>query len=360
MIDPHTYSAPTMKILVVQLGDIGDVVLSFPAIRALRHFFPNVEIVVAVRKKAADLVSIHPDITAVIPVEKQKTSFMEAFRRQTDFFSKLRQFRFDMAIDLRTGTRGAILCFLSGAKMRIGFKADDEPFWRNSVFNHLIKLKYTPGQYVADYYSSLLQRFGIPIHDRNPELKLDTDRLFNAKNFLDQKRIPDNRPIVAIQPFSLWGYKEWGVEKYARLIKRIVSVYDAGVLITGGPSESKKADTLLRLIDEPVYSLVGETSLAEYAGILKCCDLFIGGDSAGIHIAAAVGTPTVSIFGPSAPSSWAPRGKKHRVVFKNYPCVPCRRKGCQDTEKSRCLEELTVDEVFAPVVEQLDNTPRGD
>jgi hypothetical protein len=82
-----------------------------------------------------------------------------------------------------------------------------------------------------------------------------------------------------------------------------------------------------------------------FAAVLKSCGLFIGVDSAGMHIAAAVGTPTVSIFGPSSAASWAPRGSRHKVVHGNLPCIPCRQKGCEGTEQSRCLDELSVNEL---------------
>jgi heptosyltransferase-3 len=92
--------------------------------------------------------------------------------------------------------------------------------------------------------------------------------------------------------------------------------------------------------------------------VLKACALFIGVDSAGMHIAAAVGTPTVSIFGPSAPASWAPRGPEHLVVHRNLSCVPCRQKGCDGKEQSRCLDDLTVAEVMSAVATQIEKLPR--
>ncbi|RLB31511.1 MAG: hypothetical protein DRG87_02270, partial [Deltaproteobacteria bacterium] len=95
-----------------------------------------------------------------------------------------------------------------------------------------------------------------------------------------------------------------------------------------------------------VYNLAGKTTIGELAGVLKKCNLVIGIDSATIHIAAAVGTPTVSIYGPSAPVNWAPLGEQHLVIFKDLPCVPCRQKGCNHSGVSRCLQELEVGEVI--------------
>ena len=96
-----------------------------------------------------------------------------------------------------------------------------------------------------------------------------------------------------------------------------------------------------------------------FSAVLKSCKLFIGGDSAGIHIAAAVGTPTVSIFGPASPFAWAPRGKKHAIVYnKKLPCVPCDLKGCEGRGISRCLDELTFDDVKSVVKRQIDKIER--
>jgi heptosyltransferase-3 len=153
----------------------------------------------------------------------------------------------------------------------------------------------------------------------------------------------------------LWQYKEWGIEKYVELIHQIKSIHDFPIIITGSPDEKLRADRILRDSPLNVYNFAGKTSIGMFAALLKSCDLFIGVDSAGIHIAGAVGTPTVSIFGPSSPASWAPKGKQHIVVSKDLFCVPCREKGCQGKEVSRCLEELTPKEVMLGVKYQFDN-----
>ena len=173
-------------------------------------------------------------------------------------------------------------------------------------------------------------------------------RLFGAE------KIPVNRPIIAVQPFSLWQYKEWGSDNYSELIRRITSRYELPVILTGSPDEAARASSLASECGPNVYNLAGKTSIGTLAAVLKASALFIGVDSAGMHIAAAVGTPTVTIFGPSSPASWAPRGPHHTVVHRNLPCVPCRQKGCDGNEKSRCLEELTVAEVMAAVDAQIE------
>ncbi len=336
------------KILLIQLGDIGDVVLTTPAIKALRQHFPQANIIVAVREKAKELIEDCSWVSGVISINKEKRRFSRKIAYQKDFFLCLRKYKFDMTIDMRTGTRGAILSFLSGANRRIGFYADNGELWRNRVFTHLILLGYTPGQYVAQYYSSLLHTLNIKTH-MNPLLEVSPEKRRKAAALFRNEKVPPDRPVIAIHPFSLWKYKEWGMDKYVQLMNWIGSEYKLPIIITGSPDERERAVTLKKMCGKHVYNFAGKTSIAMLGAVLDACGLFIGVDSAGMHIAGAVGTPTISIFGPSSPASWAPRGKQHTVVYKDLPCVPCRQKGCDNSEVSRCLDELSVKEVISAV-----------
>lgn len=340
--------------MLVQLGDIGDVVLSTPCIRALREAYPHARIIVAVWDKAAELLEDCPWLDQVIAVTKRSRSLWEELCFQIDFFRNLRSLHCDLAIDLRTGTRGAIMAFLSGASQRIGFYADDGKLWRNRIFTSLLHRDYAPGQHVVDYLLCLLEAFGIAIKDRTSELFVSDEKLAEMETLLAQEAVETGRMLVALQPFSLWQYKEWGKEKYIALIRWLIEDLNAAVLVTGSVGEQGRAEEIVRNCGKRCYNLAGQTSIAMYAALLKKCRLFIGVDSAGLHIAAAVGTPTVSLFGPSSPASWAPRGGQHLVVQKDFPCLPCRRKGCGDSEKSRCLDELTVGEVLTALSGQLD------
>lgn len=340
-------------ILLIQLGDIGDVVLTTPCIRALRTHFPQARLVVMVREKAAELLTDCPWIDEVISVRKAQGGIFGEIAGQLGFVRALRAHRFDLTFDLRTGTRGAILARLSGAPRRIGFFADNEAWWRNRLFTDLLYSNYTPDLHVKDHLLALLEAFGVTVQNRMPELIVSHAKLAEADQLL--AGIPmDSGPIVVVQPFSLWQYKELGREKYGAIIRWLVMKYRATVLITGGSAEYARAEEIKRDCNDGCSNLAGQTSLALYAALLKRCRLFIGVDSAGLHIAAAVGTPTVSIFGPSSPVSWAPQGESHRVVRKDFPCVPCRQKGCDGSGKSRCLDELTVEEILPMIAAQLD------
>ena len=341
------------NVLLIQLGDIGDVVLSFPSVRALHENFPQADIVVAVREKAVELMEGCRWASDVISINEEKRTWIEALRYQKRFFSHLRGFHFDLAIDMRTGERGAFLALLSGARQKIGFFAKDGKVWRNRVFTHLVIPESSPGQHMTQYYLGLLEAYDIKTEHIRPEHDIPDGKHQKAKALLKNGGIPSDRPVIAVQPFSLWKYKEWGADKYVQLISWLISEYKVSVIITGSLDERERADKIIKKCSRNTYNLAGKTSIGTLAAVFKACRLFIGVDSAGVHIAAAVGLPTVCIFGPSSYIDWAPRGAEHRVVHKDFPCVPCKNKGCEDSEVSRCLEELTFEEVKAVVKTQM-------
>ena len=343
------------NILLIQLGDIGDVVLSLPVIRVLHETFPESNVVVAVREKAKELIEECKWATDVISINEEKRTWIEELRYQKKFFSRLRRFHFDLAIDIKPGDRGAILAFLSGAPQRVSFFANDGKLWRNRVFTHLSIDEPIPGRHMAQYYLGLLEAYNIKTDQIWPEHDVPDDRYQKARALLKNEGVPSARPIIAVQPFSLWKYKEWGVDKYIQLIDWLISEYNVSIIITGSLDERERADEIIKKCQRNTYNLAGKTSIGTLAAVFKRCRLFIGVDSAGVHIAAAVGLPTVCIFGPSSYIDWAPRGKQHCAVRKDLPCVPCQDKGCQGSEISRCLEELTFEEVRAVVKTQTDS-----
>jgi lipopolysaccharide heptosyltransferase II len=350
-----TISKNIKNILLIQLGDIGDVVLSLPCLRALRENFPDARLIVAVREKARGLIDDCPWADGVISINQEKRPLLEELGYQKRFFTHLRRFHFDLSVNLRLEDRSAILSFLSGARQRISFYNREGRLWQNRLSTHLNLLDYEAGQYVADYYSSLPAAYNLRTRYPLPQLEVSVEKLKQAEALFAEEQVPPNQPIIALQPFSKWPYKELETSKYIELIHQITSKYGLPVCLVGSADERQRASAIARDCGPGgVYNLAGKTSMDLLPAVLKACALFIGVDSAGMHIAAAVGTPTVSIFGPSAPASWAPRGPEHLVVHRNLPCVPCRQKGCDGTERSRCLDELTVAEVMSAVAAQVE------
>lgn len=341
--------ASAADILIIQLGDIGDVVLTLPCIRALRETYPEARIHAAVWEKAAEIVVDSQWVDEVIRVHRESGPMRSRLSNYLSFLRDLRKRRIDLAIDLRTGTRGAILARLSGARRRVGFSSGDEAFWRDRLFTHLASPEQQPGDHIVDFNLSLLGAFGITTTHRWPVITPPAQRMAAVQQLLRLMGVSSDLPLVVVQPFSLWPYKEWPPHRYSKLVKTIVREHSVQVAITGSAGERERAAKLCADCGHGVFDLCGQTSIGEYAALLKHAALFIGVDSAGMHLAAAVKTPTVLIFGPSSDADWAPRGEIHRVVRAGLNCEPCFAKGCEGTGKSRCIEALEVAKVAAVV-----------
>ena len=334
------------RILLIQLGDIGDFVLTTPTMRTLRENCPSSEIFVLVREHVSELVDNCPWVDGLISVNKAKRKLRDELDHQRRFILQLRKKRFQLTIDLRTGTRGAIVSFLSGARARVGRYADNGGLWRNRLFTHLVRPVNELEQYSSLHSLNILEPLQLQIRDISPALEVAPEKRKLAREILSKEGVSLNKPIIVLHPFSRWSYKEWPIQNYIALINHVGSRYPVSFVLTGAHEDTDRAAEILRGGASGIHNLVGKSSLGELSGLLANCSLLIGIDSAAAHIAAAVGTPTVTIFGPSSPVCWAPRGEEHYIVVKDLPCVPCRQKGCNHSGVSRCLQELEVGEVI--------------
>ncbi len=342
------------NILLIQLGDIGDVVLTMPIIRAMKDNYPDNNLVVCVREKALDLIKDCPWVEGVLSVDNLKKSFKEKINYHWRFLRSIRKYKFDISIELRTGTRGAFITALSGAPCRIGRFTGDGLLWRNRLFTHLVVPKDELLHYEADNNLRLLSPFNLNLKRRIPRLNIPPERLKQVYSLLKKEGIPDDRPLIALHPFSLWGYKELRTQLCIDIVDYIQSKYTASVMITGSDEERERAVKVVAGCKSSIFNLCGKTSIGDLSGVFQACSLFIGVDTAALHIAAAVGVPTIGIFGPSSPVSWAPRGAWHALVTKKMDCLPCREKGCQNSGKSRCLDELSFLEIQKIIDRQLE------
>ena len=228
------------------------------------------------------------------------------------------------------------------------------------MFTQLVQPENELNQYCAEHGLNIVAALGAGTQMKRPQLFTSPENEKRALALLKQEKVPLGVPMIAIQPFSLWPYKEWAVGNFTKLIKWIKSTFSLPILIIGSAAERTRAIEVVQGSGPGTYNVAGRTSLGDLKAVLMMCGLLIGSDSAGIHIAAAVGTPTVALFGPSSPASWAPRGENHLVISKSWPCVPCRNKGCYNTERSRCMEELSFDEVRVGVEQQIRDLLNGE
>jgi ADP-heptose:LPS heptosyltransferase len=268
----------------------------------------------------------------------------------------LRREHFDLVVDMRADDRGAIMSYITGAPIRVSQFYAHVPFWRNKLFTHLFN---SPGKKVrgaAEQSLRIVRELGIDTVDITPRLCTSEMSMLRAREILFSQGVSDTTRFISLNPFSRWAYKEWDYEKWMEIINWLWNKYNIATVIVGTDEEHTRADALLRKCSGSVFNLAGKTMLGELAGILHLSSLHIGVDSAAPHIAAAVGTPTITIYGPSDWYDWAPMGDVHKVILPDLACVPCHKKGCDDMGWSRCLEELTVDQVKKVLQEFLEGT----
>ncbi|HDR14800.1 MAG TPA: glycosyltransferase family 9 protein, partial [Desulfobacteraceae bacterium] len=201
-------------------------------------------------------------------------------------------------------------------------------------------------EYAAQHHINILAPLLVePVEVPPPELVVTPARIEEAAAVMRGAGVPEGAQVVAVHPFSLWSYKEWAPEKWEQVIKHLKEKHRVSVVVTGAPEDQARATELAGGFRQGVFNLAGKTPLGLFPALLKMCGLVVGVDTAALHIAAAVGTPTVGIFGPSLTAVWAPQGPQHLVAVKSFPCVPCAGKGCNDAGKSCCLDELEPSDV---------------
>ena len=383
------------RILVIQLGDIGDVVWSLPALQAVRDAYPGAEVAVLLREGSGSLLAAGAFPPKIFEVRK---GFFESLR----LLRTLRRERFGLVFDFRGDERGGYMAFVTGAPIRAALHYPSLPWLRNRLFTHLVApsgMARAIG--AADLSLHILNAFGIETRNAFPQLDLSDETKRRAEKILADEgitaasestavenpeagpaeaqegvrgknsgscpvcggeprrilptggKVENACPWVTVNPFSRWPYKEWGLLKWVQIIDGLWAEFGIAVVIVGAPAEGERAGELGSLCAGKVYNLAGKTTLAELAGVLQRSRLHIGVDSAAPHIAAAVGTPAVTLYGPSDWRYWAPPGERNRVVVPEMACAPCHRKGCDGSGVSRCLDTLPVERVRAVIREAL-------
>ena len=349
------------NILVIQLGDIGDVVWTTPTLWAVKDSYPEANVSVLLRDSFGCLLEADPSIHKIFEVKSTQRNLLLNIVDQLRLVKALRNEQFDMVFDLRSGDRGAIMARLTGASIRGSLYHAAVPFWRNRLFTHLTSELPAPKERVlgaAEQSLRIVRGFGITGKTAIPKLWVSDSVMTRVYKLLAEK---DMKPVaskpsdrwITVNPFSRWPYKEWAVDKWASVIDWLWHEFHIATALVGSKGEAARAGDLAKRCSGIVYNLAGKTTLAELAGVLSLSGFHLGVDSAAPHIAAAMGTPTLTIFGPSDWRDWAPIGDKHGVVMSNMDCVPCYKKGCNGSERSICLDTLEVKTVQDAIREVL-------
>jgi ADP-heptose:LPS heptosyltransferase len=339
------------NILVIQLGDIGDVVLATASFQALKDHLPDSRVYALVRKGCGALLAADPTLSGIFESRRGGGKLSDIGKENLALARGLRSERFDLVIDLRTGDRSAILALLARGTEKVAF-AGDGAFWRRFVFTRLLDRLVAappPAHPGADQSLRILRAAGLAVKPFLPRLHVPGETDAAAAEILSAAGISRGTRFVTINPFSRWKYKEWGYDRWAVVIAALGERHGLPSVLVGSAEESGEAAGILKKAGGAGRSIAGKTSLGELAAVLGRSALHMGVDSAAPHIAAALGTPTVTIFGPSDWRAWTIPDATHRVVCPDDPCVPCHKKGCDHSEVSLCLDKMEPDKVIGEV-----------
>jgi len=333
------------NLLVRGVNWIGDAVMTMPALRSLRKELPRAKISLLVKPWVAPLFENNPFIDELIIYEDKYKGISGKFRLS----SILKRKKFCSSILFQNAFDAAWIAFLSGIPRRIGYKRDMRGFLLTDSIpfnNDDRKMHHT------DYYLNILRQTGIDAEFSIPYLYLSPNERINARNILQGLK----RPVVGINPGATYGStKRWLPKKFAEVVKKIITELSGSVVIFGGKSETEIAEEILskfqissrRLLRDKfqISNMAGLTNLRELSALISECDVFLTNDSGPMHIAYAVRTPLVAIFGSTDPELTGPLGIGNIVIRKDLGCSPCFEKTCEK-EKMDCLDAITPDEVF--------------
>ncbi len=345
-------SSESLRILILRLDRFGDVMLTLPAIAAIRKRFPEARISVMLRPYTRSLLEGHPLIDEVIVYEYQKKGRHTFPRGYARFVQEIIERRFDMAFVLHPSVRAHLLPFLAGIPYRIGFDSNLSflltkavPDQRNQGLKH-----------ESEYTLDVIRAFGIsensgelPPFPVFPEQNEKSDALFRASGWRE------NESMIALHPGASCPSKRWPKERFAETAKKLKEGGSFKFVIVGGGEEKEAGDFLARELGSDALNMAGMLSLKETAALLKRCRLLISNDSGPVHLAAAVGTKTLTIFGRNqaglSARRWKALGAGHATIQKNVGCVVCLAHRC--TIDFECLKAVEVGEVVEKATEIL-------
>lgn len=326
-------------VLFIRPGGIGDAILLVPAIRALKERTPEVTIDVLAERRNGGGFALVEGVRTVLLYDHPK-ELLSAIRGKYDVVIDTEQWHRLSAVVARLAARGAT----------VGYPTNE----RRRVFSHPVP--YSQDEYEVDSFLRLLEPLGVPRSALPPSPFLDLPDVAVRRVGVLLETL-GCRPYVTFFPGASIAERRWGRRNFADLARRVWKA-GYGVVIVGGQED--RDDGAVIASAGAGLNLAGNCSLAESAAVIARSALLVSGDSGILHVGVGVGTPTVSLFGPGIAEKWAPRGERHVVLNKNLPCSPCTRFGC--TPKcpigGRCLQEITVDEVYAAVCDLLHRAVR--
>ncbi|HXG53416.1 MAG TPA: lipopolysaccharide heptosyltransferase II [candidate division Zixibacteria bacterium] len=310
------------KILVAQTSFLGDTVLTVPLLAELRRRFPAARLALLCTGQGAELLAGHPDIDEIIVDDKRRAD--RGLRGLLRKAAELRARGFDLAVTPHKSLRTALLLYLARIPRRAGFRQSRGWF----LFN--LRTDRDPARHDVERNLSVVRALGVPPEDCGRTLRLPSSPadVAAAGELLRAAGVDDGKPIIGLNPGSVWPTKKWPAQSFARLAELLKLEMDCEIVVFGGPEDAAVAAEIQAACAARVTSLAGKTSLRLLSAALGGCRLLVTNDSGPMHIAVARGIPVVAIFCATTPAlGFYPYSARAIVVEKKLPCRPCGSHG---------------------------------
>jgi len=331
------------NILIVKLSAIGDVIHALPVVHVLRKQYPQARITWVVEKPAYDLLTNNPDIDEIIIFDKPKfKSFAGLVTNGYKFSRQLKAHNFDLAIDLQGLFKSAALAYLSGASQRLVYCNARE---LSGTISQPICGEHQHG-HVIDRYLDVARHLGCKVDQVQFPIHITASEAQTAQSIANHAGLRVENSYVVLAPGTNWPTKCWPTTHFAKLADRL---YDSNIIpvIIGGPHDQRLAQEIMANTTIPPIDLTGKTSMKQLAYMIKKAQVFVGGDTGPMHLAVAVGTKVVAMFGPTDPVRNGPYGEKHSVLTAPRLCKGCWKRTCPKEEQ--CLDNIDADTVYRAV-----------
>lgn len=333
----------TRRVLVKEPNWLGDVVMSLPALSAIRRAAARGELAVLVKQELAGFFDAVPWVDRVVPYRIRRG--LEGLADRLRVISAIRSQSYDLAVVFPKSFEAALWLAAAGVPRRAGLAAQGRRL--------LLTDAARPRRDVADrhqrmdYLDMLRDSLGIEAGDEHPALVVPEPRRASMREWLAARRRVPERPLVALAPAAAYGpAKEWPADRYAALVDRLRDCLDAECVLVGARSERAKSAEIATASRAGAVVAAGETDVGDLVALLSLCHAFVGNDSGAMHVAGALDLPTVGIFGSTCPDRTAPLGRRTRVVYERIECSPCLDRACRFGHYA-CLKGVSVEQVLS-------------
>lgn len=332
------------NILVINVNWLGDVVFSSPVFKALKVAYPNAKISCLGVPRVRDVLESIEGIDEVIVYDEKGRDW--GLIGKIKLVMRLRRGKFDAAFLLHRSMTRALIVFLAGIPVRIGYDAKK----RGGLLTQAIA-PAPASLHRLDVYANVIEKAGIPVADRHTRLKVDLEGKFSVGLKLEQYGLKADERFIVLNPGGNWDLKRWPVENFIKLAQLLLKELPHRVIITGASKDETLAQRLFRGTGSSarVVNLAGQTTLKEMTALLQKAAVVVSVDSGPIHLATSVGAKVVAIFGPTRPELTGPRGIGQALILQKD--VGCNRNACYYLQcpDNVCMQSVTVKDVFDAV-----------